>query len=84
MAMLGNIDALYSLEIRSFYTRFEGLVLSCPLDRMLFNKAFVTCAHYFIYWELGLWRYHELEKLVIVELHFDMTSLEVGELVNLL
>ena len=68
MVMLRKIDPLYFLDIRSVYQRVEGLVVTPPLDKMLFNTAFIACAYYFIYVELGLLRYSDLDKLVIVKL----------------
>ena len=66
--MLRKIDPLYFLHIRSVYPRVEGLIVSSPLDKMLFNTVFIACAYYFIYWEIGLRRNSDLEKLVIVKL----------------
>ena len=77
MVILRKIDPLYFLDIRSVYPRVEGLVVTIPLDKMLFNTAFIACVYYFIYVELGLWRYSELDKLVIVKLSFDRSSLQV-------
>ena len=82
MVMLRKIDPLYFLDIGSVYPRVEGLVVTFPLDKMLFNTAFIACAHYFIYVELGLWRYSDLDKLVIVKLPFDRSILQVWEFVN--
>ena len=73
MVMLRKIDALYFLDIRSV----EGLVVTFPLDKMLFNTAFIACAYYFIYVELCLRRYSDLDKLLIVKLPFDWSSLQV-------
>jgi len=54
MAMLRKSDPLYFLDIGRFYPRIERRVVSCPLDKTLFNTVIVTCAYYFIYLELDL------------------------------
>jgi hypothetical protein len=54
MAILRKSDPLYSLDIGGVYLRVEGFFVSSPLDKMLFNTVFVTCAYYFLYLELDL------------------------------
>ena len=76
MVMSRKIDPLYFLDIRSVYPRFEGLV-SSALDKMLFNTAFIACAYYFIYLELGLRRNSDLDKFVMVKLPFDRPNVQV-------
>ena len=76
MIMLRKINPLYFLDIRSVYPRVEGLVVSSPLDKILFNNAFIACAYYFIYLKLVLRRNSDFDKLVIVKLHFDRRSLQ--------
>ena len=44
-----------SLISEAFTQEFEGLVVSSPFDKMLFNGVLFTCSHYFIYFELDLW-----------------------------
>jgi len=82
MVMLRKSDPLYFLDIRSVYPIIEGLVVSSPFDKMLFNIAFIACAYYFIYMELSLIRNSDLDKLVIVKLPFDRSSLQVWEFVH--
>jgi len=77
MVKLRNIDPLYFLNIRSVYPRVECLVVSSSLDKMLFYTAFIVCAYYFIYLERGLRRNSDFDKLVIVKLPFDRSSLQV-------
>jgi len=55
----------------------EDLIVSSPLDKMLFNTILITIMYYFIYLELGLCKYSDLDKLVILKLEFDRTSLQV-------
>jgi len=80
--MLRKNAPLYYFNIRGVYPRLKCFVVSFPLDKMLFNTAFITCAHYFIYLKFGLGRNNDLDKLVIVKLSFNRTSLQVLDLVN--
>ena len=72
MVMLCKSDPLYFLDIRNVYPRVEGLVVSSPLDRMLFNTACIACAI-----ELGLRRKSDFNKLVIVKVSLDRPRLRV-------
>jgi len=84
MGMLCKSGALHSLDIMIVHQGDEDLIVSSPLDKMLFNTILITIMYYFIYLELGLCKYSDLDKLVILKLEFDRTSLQVWRFANTL
>jgi len=54
MAMSHKNYLYYFLNIGRVYPTVKALVVTFPLDKMLFNTVFIMCAHYCIYLKLGL------------------------------
>jgi len=53
MAMSRKNEPLYFIYIEGVYLKIEALVVSFPIDKMLFNTVFVIGMHYFIFLEQG-------------------------------
>jgi len=75
MVMLLKMYPLCFLNIGHVYPTVKSLVVTFPLDKMLFNTVFVTCAHYFVYLKPSFRWYSDFNKFVIVKLPFDTTIL---------
>jgi len=55
MVMLRKIIHYNFLNIGRVYPTVKSLVLTFPLEKMLVNTVFITCAHYFIYLKCSFW-----------------------------
>jgi len=53
MSMSRKNEPSYFIYIEGVYPRIEALVVSFPIDKMLFNTVFVIDTHYFIILEQG-------------------------------
>ena len=75
MVKIRKYAPFYFLNIRGIYPRVKSFVESSPLDKMLFNTVFVTCAHNFVYLKLCFGGCCNIDKLEIVKLSFDRAIL---------
>ena len=82
MVMLRKNYPLYFLNIGRFYPTVKSAVVPFPLDEMLFNTVFITCAHYFIYLKRSLRWYSDFTELKAVKPPLYTAILQVRQLIN--